>query len=194
MNNDQCNSVQQDELSLLPERFNNWFQKKGWNLRPHQAELLKRSKGGQSTLLIAPTGAGKTLAGFLPSMVALSSVKHHHQLHTLYISPLKALAQDIERNLEMPVQEMGLDIAIETRTGDTPQHKRQRQKFIPPDILLTTPEQVSLILSSHEAEKFFGSLDTVIFDELHSLVTSKRGFIRLLHRSGDNCFHLHLPV
>ena len=175
MNNDQCNSVQQDELSLLPDRFNNWFQKKGWNLRPHQAELLKRSKSGQSTLLIAPTGAGKTLAGFLPSMVALSSAKHHHQLHTLYISPLKALAQDIERNLKMPVQEMGLDIAIETRTGDTPQHKRQRQKYIPPDILLTTPEQVSLLLSSHEAEKFFGCLDTVIFDELHSLVTSKRG-------------------
>jgi len=70
---------------------------------------------------------------------------------------------------------MGLDIAIETRTGDTPQHKRQRQKFIPPDILLTTPEQVSLLLSSREAEKFFGSLDTVILDELHSLVTSKRG-------------------
>ena len=175
MNNDQRNSVQQDELSLLPDQFNNWFQKKGWNLRPHQAELLKRSKSGQSTLLIAPTGAGKTLAGFLPSMVALSSAKHHHQLHTLYISPLKALAQDIERNLKTPVQEMGLDIAIETRTGDTPQHKRQRQKYIPPDILLTTPEQVSLLLSSHEAEKFFGFLDTVIFDELHSLVTSKRG-------------------
>ena len=175
MNNDQRNSVQQDELSLLPNQFNNWFQKKGWNLRPHQAELLKRSKSGQSTLLIAPTGAGKTLAGFLPSMVALSSAKHHHQLHTLYISPLKALAQDIERNLKTPVQEMGLDIAIETRTGDTPQHKRQRQKYIPPDILLTTPEQVSLLLSSHEAEKFFGCLDTVIFDELHSLVTSKRG-------------------
>ena len=175
MDDDQRNSVQQDELSLLPDRFYNWFQKKGWSLRPHQAELLKRSKSGQSTLLIAPTGAGKTLAGFLPSMVALSQTKHHQHLHTLYISPLKALAQDIERNLKTPVQEMGLDIAIETRTGDTPQHKRQRQKFIPPDILLTTPEQVSLILSSHEAEKFFGFLDTVILDELHSLVTSKRG-------------------
>ncbi|MBH9974380.1 MULTISPECIES: ligase-associated DNA damage response DEXH box helicase [Bartonella] len=179
MYHDQCNSLLQDENSLLPDRFNNWFQKKGWNLRPHQAELLKRSKSGQSTLLIAPTGAGKTLAGFLPSMVDLSNVEHHHlhtrHLHTLYISPLKALAQDIERNLKIPVQEMGLDIAIETRTGDTPQHKRQRQKYIPPDILLTTPEQVSLLLSSHEAEKFFGSLDTVIFDELHSLVTSKRG-------------------
>lgn len=175
MNNDQCSLKHHDEVSLLPDRFEKWFRQKGWHLRQHQKELLIRAKAGQSTLLIAPTGAGKTLAGFLPSMVALSQAKHHNRLRTLYISPLKALAQDIERNLKIPVNEMGLDISIETRTGDTPQHKRQRQKFVPPDILLTTPEQVSLLLSSHEANQFFKFLDTVIFDELHSLVTSKRG-------------------
>ncbi|WP_297322193.1 ligase-associated DNA damage response DEXH box helicase [uncultured Bartonella sp.] len=177
MNSDQCSLTQQSQACLLPDQFEKWFQQKGWRLRAHQKELLQRTAAGQSTLLVAPTGAGKTLAGFLPSLLALSGKKREKKLHTLYISPLKALAEDIERNLTIPVSEMRLDISIETRTGDTPQHKRQRQKFVPPDILLTTPEQVSLLLSSPEAEHFFQSLDTIIFDELHSLVTSKRGHL-----------------
>jgi len=136
-------------------------------------------------LLIAPTGAGKTLAGFMPSMVAISQREKRKPdqkqkmarrgIHTLYISPLKALAVDIERNLQVPVREMQLDINIETRTGDTPQHKRQRQKLSPPDILLTTPEQLALLIAAKGAERFFEDLEYVIFDELHSLVTSKRG-------------------
>ena len=96
-------------------------------------------------------------------------------LHTLYISPLKALAVDIARNLERPVAEMGLPIRIETRTGDTPASKRQRQRRDPPDILLTTPEQLALLLASADAPYLFGSLRRVILDELHSLVMSKRG-------------------
>ena len=96
-------------------------------------------------------------------------------LHTLYISPLKALAVDIARNLEAPVAEMQLPIRIETRTGDTPTSKRQRQRRDPPEILLTTPEQVALLLASADAPYLFGSLKRVILDELHALVTSKRG-------------------
>jgi ATP-dependent Lhr-like helicase len=90
------------------------------------------------TLLIAPTGAGKTLAGFLPSLVELSARGKRKPgtagsgIHTLYISPLKALAVDIARNLEAPVTEMDLPVKLETRTGDTPSHKRQRQKLNPP--------------------------------------------------------------
>lgn len=160
---------------FLPNQFKNWFAKKGWHLRPHQLALLERTQAQQSTLLIAPTGAGKTLAGFLPSLIDIHDKKTAHNLHTLYISPLKALAEDIHRNLTTPVEEMELNIKVETRTGDTPQYKRQRQKTNPPDILLTTPEQLSLILASHEAETIFQMLDTVIFDELHALVTSKRG-------------------
>ncbi len=136
-------------------------------------------------LLIAPTGAGKTLAGFLPSLVDLARQSAEPKRarpgmpvigpHTLYVSPLKALAVDIHRNLETPVAEMGLPIRLETRTGDTPVYKRQRQKLDPPDILLTTPEQVALLLASKDAPRFFARLTTVIFDELHSLVVSKRG-------------------
>lgn len=165
--------------SKLPERFEEWFTTRGWSPRPHQLQLLRSAAEGRSTLLIAPTGAGKTLAGFLPTLVALADGPERRgtraSVHTLYVSPLKALAVDIARNLEQPVREMDLHLRIETRTGDTPQHKRQRQKFNPPDILLTTPEQVALLLSSPEGERIFAGLRAVIFDELHSLVTSKRG-------------------
>jgi ATP-dependent Lhr-like helicase len=103
------------------------------------------------------------------------TVRRTGGLHTLYISPLKALAVDIARNLEAPVAEMGLPIKIETRTGDTPVSRRQRQRRYPPDILLTTPEQLALLLSSDDAPFLFSSLKRVVLDELHALVTSKRG-------------------
>ncbi len=178
-----------DEKNLpffLPEPFQQWFTKNGWEPRPHQLELLAKNQAGLSTLLIAPTGAGKTLAGFLPSLVELSSARKPRPgeakrgIHTLYISPLKALAVDIKRNLEKPIQEIGLEINLETRTGDTPVSRRQRQKLNPPQILLTTPEQLALLIANKDAPRFFDNLQTVIFDELHSLVTSKRGHLLAL--------------
>ncbi|WP_170973428.1 ligase-associated DNA damage response DEXH box helicase [Rhizobium sp. FKY42] len=168
---------------LLPRPFLKWFGEKGWSPRAHQLELLARATSGENMLLIAPTGAGKTLAGFLPSLTDLTrrgplpSGSPFVGVHTLYISPLKALAVDIERNLMKPVSEMGLPVSIENRTGDTPQAKRQRQKTNPPDILLTTPEQLALLLANNEAERFFKDLKYVVLDELHSLVTSKRGHL-----------------
>jgi len=169
--------------------FHRWFAQRGWAPRTHQLELLTRSRAGASVLLIAPTGGGKTLAGFLPTLVELhdrgarprklvstgKDVRRSDGLHTLYISPLKALAVDIARNLETPVAEMGLPIRLETRTGDTPISKRTRQRRDPPHILLTTPEQLALLLASADAPFLFGTLKRVVLDELHSLVTSKRG-------------------
>jgi len=166
---------------FLPDRFAKWFSGNGWQPRAHQLELLAKTQAGYSTLLIAPTGAGKTLAGFLPTLVELAQRKKHKPgekkrgVHTLYISPLKALAVDIKRNLQRPIEEMRLNIEIETRTGDTSAARRQRQKLSPPEILLTTPEQLALLISNKDAAQFFDGLETVIFDELHSLVTSKRG-------------------
>ncbi|MEZ5889726.1 MAG: ligase-associated DNA damage response DEXH box helicase [Xanthobacteraceae bacterium] len=224
------------DRNLLPDPFARWFDARGWTPRQHQIDLLAAAQAGRSVLLIAPTGAGKTLAGFLPTLVELtearrtlrlpsplageggegpkvtsrvrgvvtntaadSSLAHdpspgpslrsgppspargegenqrERGLHTLYISPLKALAVDIARNLERPVADMGLPIRIETRTGDTPASKRSRQRRYPPDILLTTPEQLALLLASADAPFFFGGLRRVVLDELHALVTSKRG-------------------
>lgn len=177
-----ADSISANEV-LLPPVFQRWFAARGWQPRAHQLALLERAGRGESTLLIAPTGAGKTLAGFLPSLTDLTRRGKippgaaFQGVHTLYISPLKALAVDIERNLARPVADMALPITIENRTGDTPVSKRQRQKLKPPDILLTTPEQVALLLASKDAERFFRDLRYVVLDELHSLVTSKRGHL-----------------
>jgi len=164
----------------LPEPFSGWFAARGWRPRAHQLDLVRRSQAGLSTLLIAPTGAGKTLAGFLPSLIELAPVaeeglRRPHRLHTLYISPLKALTTDVARNLKTPVREMGLAVRLETRTGDTPTHKRQRQRAHPPDILLTTPEQLCLLIASEHARVFFEDLRAVIVDEIHALAPTKRG-------------------
>ncbi len=164
----------------LPATFQSWFEARGWTPRPHQLAMLAQVSAGNSALLIAPTGGGKTLAGFLPSLVELAAGAAGKGLHTLYVSPLKALAVDITRNLEAPVKEMGLDIRIEARTGDTPVHKRQRQKTNPPDILITTPEQVSLLLTQEGAAHYFAKLKVVILDELHAMVPTKRGCLLAL--------------
>ena len=163
----------------LPEPFASWFARRGWQPHAHQLALLDAGRQARDALLIAPTGGGKTLAGFLPSLVDLTREpagrKGETSLHTLYVSPLKALATDIARNLVTPIEEMGLPIKLETRTGDTPPARRARQRVSPPDILLTTPEQIALMLSHKGASELFGSLKYVILDELHALASSKRG-------------------
>ena len=163
----------------LPPAFAAWFGARGWAPRPHQLALAEASLSGESALLIAPTGGGKTLAGFLASLIELSQKPRSNaripSLHTLYISPLKALAADVRRNVLVPVSEMGLPIRIETRTGDTATHVRQRQRKTPPDILLTTPEQLALLIASDHAASFFADLKCVIIDEIHAIAPSKRG-------------------
>jgi ATP-dependent Lhr-like helicase len=154
----------------LPPEFAAWFASRGWALRAHQREMLA-AEG--HTLLIAPTGGGKTLAGFLPSLVDLAD--GGNGLHTLYVSPLKALATDIARNLMAPVAEIGLRIRIETRSGDTPSDRRARQRANPPDILLTTPESLLLLLSDENSAQLFGQLKCVVIDEIHALAGTKRG-------------------
>ena len=157
----------------LPPTLQAWFDRKGWALHPHQLQMLARCDA-RATLLIAPTGCGKTMAGFLPSLVELAE-GHHKGLHTLYISPLKALATDIKRNLRAPVAEMGLDLRIEDRTGDTSATQKRKQRADPPHILLTTPESLALLTSYSDAHRIFSGLKRVVVDEIHALSESKRG-------------------
>jgi ATP-dependent helicase Lhr and Lhr-like helicase len=164
-------------MAELHPKMRDWFGRRGWRPREHQLAMLERGLAGQSALLIAPTGGGKTLAGFLATLQELAEPHSHNGIHTLYVSPLKALAVDIARNLEQPVLEMGLPITIETRTGDTPASRRQRIRTHPPDILITTPEQMSLIVADPHAAHLLRELKTIIIDELHSIVTSKRGVL-----------------
>jgi ATP-dependent Lhr-like helicase len=167
-----------DPEAQLPDRFEAWFAGRGWTPRPHQLAMLAAAERGEHALLIAPTGGGKTLAGFLPSLIELSERGPRNTppgLHTLYLSPLKALAVDVHRNLLAPIAEMGLPIQVETRTGDTSASKRQRQRLHPPDMLLTTPEQLALFCAWEGARGYFADLKCVILDEIHVLAGSKRG-------------------
>ena len=164
-------------MEKLPDIISNWFKARGWRPRRHQLEMLAQAQAGRHALLVASTGAGKTLAGFLPTLVDYSNgvCASGEGLHTLYISPLKALAQDVQRNLFTPIAEMGLKISVETRSGDTPANRKARQKVKPPDILLTTPESLSLLLSYPESSTIFENLQTVVIDEIHAFATGKRG-------------------
>ena len=142
--------------------------------------MLTASDAGKHAMLVADTGAGKTLAGFLPTLAAftpsrLAGAKPPEGLHTLYISPLKALAHDVQRNLVTPVEEMGLDLRIETRSGDTPSDRKRRQRLRPPHVLLTTPESLSLLLSFEDSLTLFAGLKRVVVDEVHAFATQKRG-------------------
>lgn len=157
----------------LPAPLARYFADRDWSLHPHQAEMLERAHE-PSLLLIAPTGGGKTMAGFLPTLTELADGTHAG-LHTLYVSPLKALANDIKRNLRAPIEETRLPIRVEDRTGDTSQTQRKRQRADPPDILLTTPESLALMISYPDAERTFAGLKRIIIDEIHALAEGKRG-------------------
>ena len=160
-------------MPALPAPLAAWFGAKSWTPHPHQRDML--SRGAQpATLLIAPTGGGKTLAGFLPTLAELIEAPAKG-LHTLYISPLKALAADMRRNLTGPITEMGLGIRVDDRSGDTSQTRKKAQRADPPHILLTTPESLALLLSYEDAPRMFATLRRVVVDELHALAESKRG-------------------
>ena len=162
-------------MYALPDTFQSWFAERGWSIHPHQRDMLDRA-ADPATLLIAPTGGGKTLAGFLPTLLELSEYRRDTDaIHTLYISPLKALAADIKRNLMTPISEMDLPIRVEDRTGDTPASRKRRQRAAPPDILLTTPESLALLTSYEDAPRMFAGLERVVIDEIHALADSKRG-------------------
>jgi ATP-dependent helicase Lhr and Lhr-like helicase len=179
-------------LPALPALFETWFAARGWAPRDHQRAMLAAAQAGDHALLIAPTGAGKTLAGFLPTLVDIvANPPPSGTIHTLYISPLKALAVDVARNLMTPIEQMGLDVRVETRTGDTPQAKRQRQRYDPPQILLTTPEQIALFVGMPEAPQLFGGLKRIVIDEAHAIAPTKRGDLLMLGLSALERFAPH---
>ena len=170
--------------AAVPPEIESWFAGRGWRVRRHQAEMLGAADSGRHALLVADTGAGKTLGGFLPTLADFCPsrlgdktppAKDSGGLHTLYVSPLKALAHDVQRNLLTPVEEMGLPIRIETRSGDTPSDRKKRQRAKPPQILLTTPESLSLLLSYSDSFDLFAGLRRIVIDEVHAFATGKRG-------------------
>ncbi|MGY6550922.1 MAG: ligase-associated DNA damage response DEXH box helicase [Erythrobacter sp.] len=162
----------------IPPEIAAWFAQRGWQVRRHQLAMLEKAQKGAHALLVADTGAGKTLAGFLPTLCDFApsaGAAPPDGLHTLYVSPLKALAQDVKRNLLTPIEDIGLPIRVETRSGDTPSDRKKRQRERPPHILLTTPESLSLLLSFPESADLFAGLKRIVIDEVHAFATGKRG-------------------
>ena len=167
-------------LAAIPSEIEAWFAGRGWRVRRHQTDMLAADDAGLHALLVADTGAGKTLAGFLPTLAAFTPSRLGNSpppegLHTLYVSPLKALAHDVQRNLMAPIEDMGLPIRVETRSGDTPSDRKARQRARPPHVLLTTPESLSLLLTYPESGALFSTLQRVVIDEVHAFATGKRG-------------------
>jgi len=164
----------------LPSEIEDWFASRDWRIRSHQHDMFAASQAGKHALLVADTGAGKTLAGFIPTLAdfcpsRLGESGPPDRLHTLYVSPLKALAHDVQRNLVTPVEEMGLPLKVETRSGDTPSDRKKRQRSKPPHVLLTTPESLSLLLSYPDSFEMFRGLKRIVIDEIHAFATGKRG-------------------
>ena len=165
-----------------------WFEESFESPTPPQLQGWPPIFKGENTLILAPTGSGKTLAAFLVCinnlLEKLLSNNALKGVHTLYISPLKALNYDIERNLEQPldgIQQKALnlelslpDIKVAVRTGDTPQKERQQMIQRPPHILITTPESLHLILTSLRAREILRTVHYVIIDEIHALLISVR--------------------
>jgi ATP-dependent Lhr-like helicase len=160
-------------MTALPPDITGWFDARGWAIHPHQRAMLDRRRS-----LHAPDRAdrGRQDDGGVPAHAGRAGGRGTHEgLHTLYISPLKALAADIKRNLTGPITDMGLPIRVEDRTGDTPSSRKKRQRADPPHILLTTPESLALLTSYEDAGRTFAGLKRVIVDEIHALAESKRG-------------------
>ena len=159
-----------------------WLKKKGWSLYDHQIETLRLIKKGFDVILHAPTGGGKTIGGFMPSIDDFINNNYKSQeFHTLYISPLKALTTDVQRNLLNPINDLKINIKVETRTSDTSTYNKAKQIKKPPNFLMTTPESFALLMARTDVINLFKNLKFVIIDELHTFFDSKRGHLLSLN-------------
>jgi ATP-dependent Lhr-like helicase len=168
-------TLQSDPLAPFSAPVRRWFEASFEGPTPAQAGGWEAISGGANALICAPTGSGKTLASFLWGIDKLArSPELGTGVRLVYVSPLKALSYDIERNLRAPLRGIGADISVGLRTGDTPQSERRKMQKTPPDILITTPESLYLMLSSGVRE-ILATTEAVIVDEIHAVAQSKRG-------------------
>jgi ATP-dependent helicase Lhr and Lhr-like helicase len=166
-------------LAPFTPQVREWFARAFAAPTPAQEQAWPAISGGQHALISAPTGSGKTLAAFLWALdrfVAEPSPPdpRERRLRLVYVSPLKALGYDVERNLRAPLRGIGADVRVAVRTGDTPQSERRDMLRRPPDVLITTPESLYLMLTS-QARELFDEAQWVIVDEIHAVAQTKRG-------------------
>jgi ATP-dependent Lhr-like helicase len=194
-----------DPMEGFSEPTKRWFERSFEGPTPAQAAGWPKIASGANTLICAPTGSGKTLAAFLWGIDKLAREAEDggglgQGVRIVYVSPLKALSYDVERNLRAPLAGIGVEMAVGLRTGDTPQRERQAMLRTPPDILITTPESLYLMLTS-QARKILTGVEAVIVDEIHAVAPTKRGahlaltlerLDHLVQHPGDNDGQLEL--
>src|SRR4051794_7967725 len=165
-----------DPLASFTPAVRDWFEGAFEAPTPAQAQAWPAIASGEHVLISAPTGSGKTLAAFMWAIDRLTAEPRAEKQGTrvVYISPLKALSYDVERNLRAPLRGVGADVRVAVRTGDTPQKERMAIRRDPPDILITTPESLYLMLTS-QAREILTDVETVIVDEIHAVAATKRG-------------------
>src|SRR6476469_1596495 len=165
-----------DPLAPFTDRVAGWFRSTFAEPTPAQAKGWPAISSGDHTLILAPTGSGKTLAAFLWALDRLCADGERGRTRVLYVSPLRALNHDVERNLRAPLAGIAADppVTVALRSGDTPQSQRAAIRRNPPDILITTPESLYLMLTSG-AREVLSSVETVIIDEIHAVAGTKRG-------------------
>ncbi len=161
-------------LQAFTPRVREWFEAAFAAPTPVQQQAWPAIATGQHTLIAAPTGSGKTLAAFLWGLDRLAAGGPSDRTRLVYVSPLKALAYDIDRNLRAPLRGIGAELTVGIRTGDTPQRERAAMRRHPPDILITTPESLYLLVTSGAREILTG-VEAVIVDEIHAVAATKRG-------------------
>jgi ATP-dependent Lhr-like helicase len=167
--------VQAKLLETFTPQVREWFARSFEEPTPAQAKAWPVIARGDDVLLSAPTGSGKTLAAFLWGLDRLvAEPADGNRLRLVYVSPLKALSYDVERNLRAPLKGIGGEVSVAIRTGDTPQRDRQAMLRKPPDVLITTPESLYLMLTSRAREIFEG-VEWAIVDEIHAMARTKRG-------------------
>src|SRR5258708_23198269 len=164
-------------LELFSPRTREWFAGAFEKPTAAQDQAWPAIASGEHVLISAPTGSGKTLAAFLWGIDRLAAESPSHDregIGLVYVSPLKALSYDIERNLRAPLRGIGADLEVAVRTGDTPQRERQAMLRKPPDILITTPESLYLMLTGR-AQEILAATRYAIVDEIHAVASTKRG-------------------
>src|SRR3954469_8078826 len=194
--------MSRDPLATFTPQVRDWFTRAFAEPTEAQRQAWPAIAGGDHVLLSAPTGSGKTLAAFLwglDRLVAEPSRDDARRTRLVYVSPLKALSYDIERNLRAPLTGIGGDVQVAPRTGDPPQRERQAMLRKPPDVLITTPESLYLMLTSRARELFEG-VEWAIVDEIHAMARTKRGahlaltLERLEHAAGGRVQRIGLSA
>jgi ATP-dependent Lhr-like helicase len=161
-------------LAAFSPTTREWFERAFEAPTAAQEQAWPAIASGEHVLISAPTGSGKTLAAFLWAIDALAAAGSSGGISLVYISPLKALSYDIDRNLRVPLRGIGAELSVAVRTGDTPQRERQAMLRKPPDILITTPESLYLMLTG-QAQSLFAGTRWCIVDEIHAVAPTKRG-------------------